>query len=339
MSDFLLKPKYIINDHMLTLVANIAAKATSLSDFCVIERNAKFCDSNRLYAIQSSLAIENNCLALWQVAALRDGKKVLAPPKDISEATNAIAAYDRLFELNPYDVMDFLTAHQILMKDLLWVPGQFRTRNVGVVSGKEIVYLAPPPDSVSGMMADLFRWVEEAEVHPLIKSILFHYEVEFIHPFLDVNGRMGRMWETRLLGKWIGVFAWLPVEAMICKRQDEYYEALRNSQNTDDCTAFLQYMLEVIWDTLEKFSKYEEPDSYEDMDPVRVRANRVFDVLGAQPMFVEEIMEALNLKSKQSFRNNYLRPALELGLIEMTMPDYPTFKYQRYRRKKLAKQI
>ncbi|MDR1642333.1 MAG: Fic family protein [Clostridiales bacterium] len=333
MTELLFKPKYEINDEMLTLVANIASKMTSIADLGTMDRHPPLRNSNRIKAIHGSLAIENSKLLLWQVEGLRDGKMILADPEDITEAKNCIAAYDRLFELNPYDVMDFLTAHQILMKDLLWVPGQFRTRNVGVVSGKEIVYLAPPPDSVSGMMADLFRWIEEANVHPLIKSVIFHYEVEFIHPFLDGNGRMGRMWETRLLGNWNNVFAWLPVEAMINERRDEYYEALQTSQNSEDCTAFLLYMLQAIWETMNKYSEYDEPDSDDDMDPVFIRANKLVDVLGPQSMFVEEIMEGLKLKSKQSFKKNYLEPALRLGLIEMTMPQYPTIRDQRYRRK------
>jgi len=223
MGDFLYKPKYSITDEILMLTANIAAKVDVLTVRSGMEQNPKLRRANRIRTIHSSLAIENNSLSLDQVTAILDGKRVLAPPQDICEVQNAFQVYNRLLEFDPYDIMDLLSAHQILMKDLVKTPGLFRSGNVGVVRGRDVVHIAPPPDNVSGLMADLLHWAEGAAVHPLVKSCVFHYEFEFIHPFSDGNGRMGRMWQTLLLYKWKGIFAWLPVETIVYDVQDCCY--------------------------------------------------------------------------------------------------------------------
>ena len=245
MSEFLYKPKYRITDEILNLVALIAARGDVLTIQSGMEQNPKLRRQSRLRSIHSSLAIENNILSLGQVTALYEGKRVIAPPQDIKEAQNAFEVYNVLLEFNPYDIMDLLSAHQILMKDLVKVPGQFRSGNIGVVRGKEVVHIAPPADNVSGLMADLLKWVEGAALHPLVKSCVFHYEFEFIHPFPDGNGRMGRMWQTLLLYQWKEIFAWLPVETMIHERQQEYYAALGRSNDADDCTEFVCFMLHI----------------------------------------------------------------------------------------------
>jgi len=248
MSEFLYKPIYTITDEILSLVALIAARVDVLTIQSDMKKNPKLLRLNRLRSIHSSLAIENNTLSLEQITALFEGKRVIAPPQDICEAQNAFEAYDRLLGFDPYDVMDLLTAHQILMKDLVKVPGQFRSGHIGVVRGNEVVHIAPPADSVSGLMADLLLWTKDAAVHPLIKSCVFHYEFEFIHPFPDGNGRMGRMWQTLLLYKWKEIFAWIPVETMIRERQLEYYAALGRSNDAADCTEFILFVLQTIWD-------------------------------------------------------------------------------------------
>ena len=250
MSEFLYKPKYTNTDEILNLVALIAARADVLTIQSGMEQNPKLRRNNRIKTIHSSLAIENNSLSLDQVTAILDGKRIVAPPQDICEVQNAFQAYERLLEFDPYNMMDLLTAHQILMRDLVKEPGQFRSGNVGVVRGKEIVHIAPPADNVSGLMADLILWVKDAPIHPLVKSCVFHYEFEIIHPFPDGNGRMGRMWQTLILYQWKNIFAWLPVETIVLERQQEYYTALGQSNDSGDCTEFLRYMLQAIWDTL-----------------------------------------------------------------------------------------
>ena len=253
MNDFLYKPKYTITDEILILTANIAAKTDVLTFQGGMEQNPILRRINRIQTIHSSLAIENNSLSLEQVTAILNGKRVLAPPQDICEVQNAFQAYNRLLEFNPYDVMDLLTAHQILMNNLINDAGRFRSGNVAVVRGRNIVHISPPPDNVTGLVADLFRWTEGASVHPLIKSCVFHYELEFIHPFSDGNGRIGRIWQTLLLYNWKRILAWLPVETIVHDRQDAYYTAIRSSNDAGDCTEFISYMLQAIWDTLEQY--------------------------------------------------------------------------------------
>jgi len=342
-SEFLYKPTYTITDEILLLVADIAAKTAVPNIRSDMERNPKLRKASRLRSIHSSLAIESNSLTLDQVTAILDGKRVLAAPQDICEVQNAFQAYDRLFELDPYDAMDLLTAHQILMKDLVADPGRFRSGNIGVVRGREVVHIAPPAGNVTGLVADLLRWAKGAAVHPLIKSCVFHYEFEFIHPFSDGNGRMGRMWQTLLLYQWNEVFAWIPVETIVHDRQEEYYAVLGSSNDAEDCTGFVRFMLRAIWDTLQQYSSggqdsdqdsdhVSDQDSDQGSDHVSDQVKQLLDVLGARTLSAAELMVPLNLKHRPTFRMNYLHPALERGLIEMTLPDAPSSRNQKYRR-------
>ena len=332
MSELLYKPKYTITDEILNLVAQIAARVDVLTIKSGMGQNPKLRRLNRLRSIHSSLAIENNTLSLEQITALFDGKHVIAPPQDICEAENAFQVYDKLLEFDPYDVMDLLSAHQILMKNLLKEPGQFRSGNIGVVRGKEVVHIAPPADSVSGFMADLMLWVKNTSTHPLIKSCVFHYEFEIIHPFSDGNGRMGRMWQTLLLYQWKELFAWLPVETMIYERQQEYYAALSRSNDADNCTEFILFILQAIWDTIEQYITGDQ-ETVQDYDQETVQVKRLLSVIGQNPLSAIELMVLLNLKHRQTFRKNYLRPALDAGLIEMTLPQTPNARGQKYRRR------
>jgi len=323
----LYKPNYTITDTILSLVAQIAARIDVLGIQSGMEQNPKLRRLNRLRSIHSSLAIENNSLSLEQISALFDGKSVLAPAQDICEAKNAFEVYERLLEFDPYDLMDLRAAHKILMKDLVKDPGSFRSGSMGVVRGDEIVHIAPPAENVSGLMADLLKWTKETSAHPLIKSCVFHYEFEIIHPFSDGNGRMGRMWQTLLLYQWKELFAWLPVETMVYKRQEEYYIALGKSNDAGDCTEFLQYMLQAIWDTLEMYATTDQVS-----DQVSDQVKRLLNTLGTKTLSAAELMEHLGLKHRPTFRKNYLHPTLESGLIEMTLPQTPNARNQKYRK-------
>jgi len=327
LGDLLYKPNYTITDDIISLIAQIAARVDVLAIQSGMEQNPKLRRQNQLRSIHSSLAIENNTLSLEQITKLFEGKKVLAPPQDICEAQNAFEVYEKLFKFDPYDYMDLLAAHKILMKDLVKIPGKYRSGGIGVVRGSEVVHVAPPAGNVSGLMADLLKWTKETSAHPLIKSCVFHYEFEIIHPFPDGNGRMGRMWQTLLLYQWKEIFAWLPVETIVYERQQEYYTALGRSNDAGDCTEFLQFMLQVIWDTLETYAV-----SDQDADQVSDQVKRLLNVLDVKTLSTVEMMEFLNLKHRPTFRKNYLHPALEAGLIEMTIPQSPNARGQKYRK-------
>jgi len=253
MSELIYKPTYSNTDEILNLVAQIAARVDVLSLQSGMEQNPKLRRSNRIKSIHSSLAIENNSLSLSQVTTILDGKRILAPPQDICEVQNAFQVYEQLFDFDPYNVKDMLTAHSVLMKDLISELGQFRSGNIGVFRRKEAVHVAPPPNLVFGLMTDLLRWTKDAPAHPLVKSCVFHYEFEYIHPFQDGNGRMGRMWQTLLLYHWKEIFAWLPVETIIKERQQEYYATLIKSNDAVDCTVFISFILKAIWDALQTY--------------------------------------------------------------------------------------
>ncbi|MDR0491384.1 MAG: Fic family protein [Oscillospiraceae bacterium] len=327
MKQLIYEPHYTITDKILTLVAQIATSVDAAAANTDMEENPKLRRANRIHTIYSSLVIENNSLSLEQVTGIIEGKRVLATPQDICVVENAFQAYRRLFEFNPYYIMDLLTLHQVLMKDLVKYPGLFRNDNVSVFHSKEIVHIAPPADNVSGLVANLIQWTKEAAVHPLVKSCVFHYELGFIHPFSDGNGRIGRMWQTLLLYQWKDIFAWLPLESMVRERQTEYYSTRRCSNDADDCTDFICFMLQLILDTLEIYSTCEQ-----DIGQVSDHVRQLLDVLGTKTLSTTELMSLLNLKHRPTFRSNYLHPALDQHLIEMTLPNAPTSRHQQYRK-------
>ncbi len=205
---------------------------------------------NRIRTIHSSLAIEQNPLSLKQVTAILDGKHILANPIEIKEVKNASEAYKLMTELNPASVEDLLLAHKLMMNGLIPENGRFRTCGVGVFAGETLIHMAPPAEFVPQHIHNLFEWYQKSELHSLIKSAVFHYEFEFIHPFRDGNGRMGRMWHSILLGNWKELFFWLPIEELILSRQQEYYDALGVSDKITDSSGFVELMLEIIQDSL-----------------------------------------------------------------------------------------
>ncbi|EIW8627982.1 TPA: Fic family protein [Klebsiella pneumoniae] len=201
---------------------------------------------NRIRTIQASLAIEHNSLSMEQVTALLEGKRVLAPAKDIQEVRNAIRAYELMPGWHAANISDLLTAHKTLMTGLVDRPGALRGGNVGIYRGTQVIHMAPPAAQVPRLIADLLSWLEHTELHPLIASSVFHYEFEFIHPFADGNGRMGRLWQTLILSQWRQELAWLPVETLIHHQQERYYDILGACDKTSDCTLFVTWMLQNI---------------------------------------------------------------------------------------------
>ena len=241
------KPPFEITNHMIDHVAEIAELVGKLSAVSSLSANPTLRRSNRIRTIHGSLAIEQNTLSLEQVTAVLNGKHVLAPPKDIVEVKNAYEIYERLDELDPYSVEDLLTAHGIMTRDLVEESGMFRTRPVGVVDSEgHVLHFGTLPQYVPDLVMALLEWTKTSEVHMLIRSCVFHYELELIHPFTDGNGRVGRLWHTLLLSKWNSAFAWLPVESIIHDRQQEYYDAINTSNDAGESAVFIEFMLSAI---------------------------------------------------------------------------------------------
>ena len=245
------KYPFQINTAILRLTAEISELVGSMATLTEAARSPQLRRSNRIKTIYSSLAIEQNTLSLEQVTAVVSGKRVLAPPKDIAEVQNAFELYDRLDELNPYSIDDLLTAHAVMVRGLRDDAGEFRSRPVGVVDTQgNILHFGTLPAYVPQLVEELLDWTEHDENPLLIKSCVFHYEFELIHPFSDGNGRIGRLWHTLLLSKWKPLFAWVPVESIIHDRQSEYYRAINNANNAADSTCFIEFMLSAIKDAL-----------------------------------------------------------------------------------------
>lgn len=241
------KPPFEITNEIVDSVAQIAELVGHLTVTNQLTSNPTLRRSNRIRTIHGSLAIEQNTLSLEQVTAVLNGKHVLAPPKDIAEVKNAYEIYDRLEDLDPYSVDDLLTAHGIMMRGLVEESGMFRTRPVGVVDNEgHVLHFGTLPQYVPDLVMELLDWVKNSPVHMLVRSCVFHYELELIHPFADGNGRIGRLWHTLLLSKWNSAFAWLPVESIIHDRQQEYYNAINASNNEGESTIFIEFMLSAI---------------------------------------------------------------------------------------------
>ncbi len=217
---------------------------------------------NKIRTIQSSLAIEGNTLSIEQVSDILDDKRIIGPIKDIQEVKNAINIYKNIKNYNPFSIDSFLDAHHILMDGLIETSGCFRSKDVGVFMGVKVAHLPPPHSNVPRLMTELFSFLSsEKNLHPLIKSSVFHYEVEFIHPFEDGNGRMGRLWQSSILMRYHPIFEYLPIESLIKDNQDRYYDVLGQSDKNGDSTAFITFMVEVIYQTLMEFMQTFKPSA------------------------------------------------------------------------------
>lgn len=321
-------PPFQITDAIIEKISEISELIGSISTLQDRDTNPRLRRDNRIKTIHSSLAIENNSLSLEQVTSIINGKRILGEPKEIQEVKNAFEAYERLLAYDPYSVADLLAAHKTLMNELVREAGTFRSGNVGIYKGDALVHMAPGPNMVPELVSQLFAWLKNAKAHPLVKSCVFHYEFEFIHPFTDGNGRMGRMWNTLLLYKWKPLFAWLPIETLIRERQDGYYAALRQSDQACDATPFVEFLMAVICDTLREIALTQQSGiETEITSPVKLLVEK----LGYDTLTARQIMERLGLKNRSYFRKRYLVPALGQHLIEMEFPDKPNSSKQRYR--------
>ena len=293
------QPLYTITNQILAYVSSISEKIGNISATHNLESKTHLRRNNRIRSIHSSLKIEANSLSLGQVRDVINGKIVLGKQKEIQEVKNAFDAYERIKEIDPYDIEELKKSHGIMTKYVVDISGEFRNSDEGVFDDRgRCIFIAPPPYLVPSLMDDLFNWIQDEKdnTHPLILSCIFHYEFVFIHPFCDGNGRIARLWHTTLLSKWKPIFEYIPLESQIDKILDDISKQVN-----------------------------------EDIEQIDPNIKKLLDVMEDDVSYSSnELMQKLNLKAKEGFRRNYLRTAIDQNLIYMTIPDKPKSKNQRY---------
>ena len=326
------KPPYTLTEDMMILVASISEKLGKIDVYHNLDAKPHLRRNNRIKSIHSSLKIEANSLTLGEVKDVIDGKIVLGPEREIQEVKNAYEAYEMIGSLNPYAVSDLKKVHGVMTKYLEVESGVFRKGDEGVFNGEQCIFTAPPPNMVPSLMQDLFAWMKKSrdKVHPLILSAVFHYEFVFIHPFSDGNGRCARLWHTVILSEWNKVFEYIPLESQIEKFQEGYYQAISNCNVKGESTDFIEFMLQQIDSILEEvIVQIRRSD-----DMISEYVKKLLDVMDFEvPYTAVRLMELLDIKSRETFRKNYMDPALNLGLIVRTIPDKPNSRNQRYIKK------
>ena len=301
------QPNFTVSAQAVSMVAEISALIERYAIIREAAESLKLRRANKIKTIQSSLAIEGNTLSVKQVTDILDGKRVVAPLREIQEVKNAIAAYDLFDQLDPYSIKDLLKAHKVMLTALIDEPGKFRSGGVGVFDGKKAVHIAPPAEFVTGQIKDLFQWLKSAPDHLLIKSCVFHYEFEFIHPFADGNGRLGRLWKSLILTKLHPLFQHLPIETMVHDNQPEYYQAINASSAKNDCGIFVDFMLKEILNALKQHT---ESDVVESDNPVLdfilkhpgCRANQISEALNIPLRTLQRELSRLKAAGQITFR-------------------------------------
>lgn len=321
------KPPYTITSKMLDFISDIMRLVGKLSNISDLDHKPRLRRANKINSIYSSLAIENNALTKKQVTDIINGKLVIGPKRDIIEVKNAIKVYDDIVNINPFDMVDLLKYHGIMMQSLVDDSGKFRLGQEGVFDGDKVIFMAPPADRVPILMRNLFDYLNNYDENILIKSCVFHYEFEFIHPFSDGNGRMGRLFQTCLLASKEKIFIHLPVESIIKERQQAYYKAIANSNQAGNSNMFIEFMLDSIFETLTRIVKSAQLE----INQMSSQVNKLLTIMSIDvPYSTIELMELLEMKSRAAFKKNYLDPSIESGLIKMTIPDTPNSRNQRY---------
>jgi len=327
MKDYI--PPFSISERMMQIVSAISEKIGSISSHNQLESRPQLRKNNRIHSIHSSLKIEANSLSLNEVRDVIDGHLVIGDKKEIQEVKNAYSAYGKIPEINPFSIADFKKIHGIMTYRTVEESGVFRKGGEGVFAGNQCIFIAPPPQMVSGLMKDLLSWAKKhyGKTHPLILAAVFHYEFLFIHPFSDGNGRMARLWHTVLLYRWRKIFEHIPLESQIKKFQQEYYDAISKCHAEGNSNIFIEFMLEMTDQVLDGvISQIASNDDDMSEYVKKMLSVMEYDV----PYTSNRIMELLGLKSKETLRKNYINPALRLGLIRMTLPGKPKSKNQRY---------
>lgn len=322
-------PPFKISNRMLELVSSISEKVGEISNHKGLEAKPHLRRNNRIKSIHSSLKIEANSLSLSEVRDVIDGHLVLGDQKEIQEVKNAYKAYDEIEKIKPYSITELKRIHGIMTYLTVEESGDFRKGDEGVFSGDKCIFVAPPPHMVPELMKELFSWMKKnhEKVHPLIMAAVFHYEFVFIHPFSDGNGRMARLWHTTLLYNWREVFEYIPLESQIEKYQEEYYAAIAQCNKAGNSDVFIEFILDMIDKILDDVAVQIDKSNANTSEYVKKLLNIMeYDV----PYTAITLMDELNLKSRETFRKNYMNPAIEMGAVKMTLPDKPNSKNQRY---------
>ena len=323
------KPPFTITNNILSYVASISEKIGRITVINNMTSQPHLRKNNRIKSIHSSLKIEANSLSLNQVRDIINGKLVLGEQREIQEVKNAYDAYEKIADINPYSIKDLKKFHGIMTRYIVEESGDFRRGEEGVFNGDKCIFMAPPAQFVPQLMTELFDWMNKSvdEIHPLILSSVFHYEFVFIHPFTDGNGRMARLWHTAILSKWNPIFEYIPIESQIEKFQSDYYDAIAQCHIAGESTYFIDFMLSQIDHILDELSDtMKEENGY-----LTEAIKKLLNIMEyGIPYTSSVLMEKLGLRSKEGFRRNYLRPALNMKLIKMTIPDKPNSRNQRY---------
>ncbi|MEG1008291.1 MAG: Fic family protein [Clostridia bacterium] len=322
------KQPFNISNSMLEYIAEIMEKIGKLDNFNNLNNLPILRKNNRINSIHSSLAIENNKLSLSQVKDVINGHTVIGPQKEIQEVKNAYKAYELIDNIDPFSINNLKEIHGIMTYLTIQDSGSFRNNAEGVFDGDKCIFIAPPQSMVTTLITELFIWIKETkDIHPLILSSIFHYEFLFIHPFTDGNGRMARLWQNVLLSKWKTIFKYIPIESYIKKYQDEYYKVIAMSHVDGNSNKFIEFMLKTINFSLDEVIL----NASTSINHINEYVTKMLNVMEYNtPMTAYEIMDKLNLKSKETFRKHYINPAIKANLIALTLMDTPTSKNQRY---------
>lgn len=325
------EPPFDITNRMLSQISAVSEKLGMIAAYRSLDTKPQLRRNNRIKSVHSSLKIESSSLSEGMVRSVLNNRAVIGPEKEIQEVKNAFAAYDYIGKVNPYSIDALKELHGVMTYLTVDESGVFRRGAEGVFDGDRCIYMAPPPDMVEPLMLQLFDWMKEnsGTIHPLILSCVFHYEFVFIHPFSDGNGRMARLWQTIMLTEWNPVFQYIPLESQIETFQDGYYNAIASCNANGNSNDFIEFMLDRIYEVLDAVLKQSGEYSGTSKYVSRLLSAMEYDT----EYSANELLALLGLKSKETLRHNYIDPAIESGFIDMTLPDKPTSRNQRYRKK------
>ena len=325
------EPPFDITNRMLSQISAISEKLGMIAAYRSLDTKPQLRRNNRIKSVHSSLRIESSSLSEGMVRSVLNNRAVIGPEKEIQEVKNAFAAYDYIGKVDPYSIDALKELHGVMTYLTVDESGVFRRGAEGVFEGDRCIFMAPPPDMVEPLMLQLFVWMKEnAEtIHPLILSCVFHYEFVFIHPFSDGNGRMARLWQNILLTEWNPIFQYIPLESQIETFQDGYYNAIARCNANGNSSDFIEFMLDRIYEVLDAVLKQSGEYSGTSKYVSRLLSTMEYDT----EYSANELLALLGLKSKETLRHNYIDPAIESGFIDMTLPDKPTSRNQRYRKR------